>query len=152
MLFPRTHSWSPVQKWLIVVAAGCALIGGSVLVYHFERGHRLPADDILFGTWEMQTNVSTVRITLKRDHTLVWSNDYGDSTSDWEGVWYAGGKYVYLGGEGRPGIAEIVEVTPSELRLRIAKQDIVFKRAASVPAHASNQVRERTAHRFASTF
>ena len=133
MLFPRAHAWSPLQKWLIVVASGCALLGASVLAYHFERGHRLPDDDILFGTWETQTNVSTVRMTLKPDHTLIWSNEYGDTTSDWEGVWYAGGKYVYIGGEGRPGIAEIIDVTPSELRLRIAKQDVVFERVASVP-------------------
>jgi hypothetical protein len=152
MLFPRTHAWSPVQKWLIVGAAVCALIGASVLVYHFERDHRLPDDSILFGTWETRSNITTDWMTLKPDHTLVWSSYNGANTIDWEGVWYAGGKYIYVGGEGRPGIGEIIDVTPNQLRLRIAKQDIVFKRVASVPPEASNHAMERTADRFVSTF
>jgi hypothetical protein len=144
MLLPRTHAWSSAQKRLIVGAVVCTLIGASFLVYHFERHHRLPDDSILFGTWEMVTPHgmdSTDWMALKPDHTVVWSSfSVADYKIDWEGVWYAGGNYIYMGGEAKPaGIWEIIDVGPDKLRLRIAKQDYVFKRVAAVPPEASNQ-------------
>jgi hypothetical protein len=77
MLIPRTHAWSPVHKRLIVGAAVLALIGLGAFVYNYERNHRLPADSVLFGTWEavMPHGMdSTDWMDLRPDHTVVWSS------------------------------------------------------------------------------
>ena len=144
MLLPSSHPWTQRQKRLIVGSAVLALCAVFALVCHYERYHRLPDDSVLFGTWEMvipHGMDSTDWMALKPDHTVVWSSfSVADYKIDWEGVWYAGGNYIYMGGEAKPaGIWEIIDVGPDKLRLRIAKQDYVFKRVAAVPPEASNQ-------------
>jgi hypothetical protein len=96
---------------------------------------------------------STDWMALKPDHTVVWSSfSVADYKIEWEGVWYAGGSYIYMVGEAKPpGIWEIIDVGPDKLRLRIAKQEHIFKRVSDVPPDASNQTMERTATRRAFT-
>ena len=133
MLMPRVHVWTPLQKWLIVgvsiiiIALSC---GG---IYRYERYHALPSDSVLLGTWRMTMPYgmdSTDWMTFTPKHTVIWSSfSVAGDQIDMEGVWYAGGKYIYMGGETKPTtIWEIIEIRADELRLRCAKQDYIFKR------------------------
>jgi hypothetical protein len=133
MLTPSERNWSRRQKWLIIGVVALALIVGGALVSSYERYHRLPSDDVLLGTWQMTMPYgmdSTAWMTFPPKHAVILSSfSVAGYQIDSEGVWYAGGKYIYMGGETKPPVIwEIVEIRPNELRLRSAKQDYIFKR------------------------
>lgn len=140
MLIPRTHTWSPVQKWFILGAVALALLGFGAGVYCYERYHRPPGDDVLFGTWEMTMPHgmdSSDWIALNKDHSFVWFTfGVGGERVSMRGTWFAGGSYLYTRVEGKQDIWQIIQILPDELRLRIAKRDHIFKRddQKSVPS------------------
>ena len=110
-------------------------------------------ESALFGTWRMTFphGIDSIDwIALYPDHSFVWFTFSGAGEKiDSRGSWNAGGNYVYMRGEGKTVIWEIVEILPDELRLRHAKQDYTFKRDSKVPPQASNQAMQLTASKLA---
>jgi hypothetical protein len=142
MLFPRSHAWRPLQKWLIAgaVVAGLAIL--LALVYSFERYHRGPDETALFGTWrghyENTLGEDRTGYRFKADHTYEERLPYGDSES-WlqRGRWYAGGDFLYLrvsldDGSDRPFSTlqawHIDAMTPTELKIHYGWSHLVLKR------------------------
>src|SRR5436305_4748776 len=52
MLLPRSHAWTPVQKWLIAGGALIAVGLCATFTYHYEGHNRGPPEAAFFGTWE----------------------------------------------------------------------------------------------------
>jgi hypothetical protein len=46
MLFPRTHAWTPLQKWLIVTTAITLIALCGAGIYYYER-HSRTTDGVL---------------------------------------------------------------------------------------------------------
>jgi hypothetical protein len=55
MLLPRSHAWTPVQRWLITTAVVLAIVLFGALVYSYERYDRGPTKSALFGIWRDTT-------------------------------------------------------------------------------------------------
>ena len=121
------------------VAAVIVLSAAALLVGCDKRAPR----DVLFGTWQetFPVCIDCVRwITFRPDATVVsFTSGLGTEHIDYEGRWYAGGEYIYIGAEGRTQIWQIVEIQPQRMRLRHANEDYEFERVQREPPKASNQ-------------
>jgi hypothetical protein len=98
MLLPRSHSWTPLQKWLILGGLIGVMVVFSGFVYVYERHYRGPTDNVLFGTWQRCEDLFGVHgcsyYRLDSDHTFRVSDELGN---DYErGIWYAGGDFLYF--------------------------------------------------------
>src|SRR5438045_7596756 len=98
MPFPRSHTWSRRQRWLIIGSAVVALASFGALVYRYERYHRGPSESAFFGAWETTLEDSTFYYEFKSDHTfLVFNSPSMDEESFLvRGRWYAGGPKFYV--------------------------------------------------------
>ncbi len=162
MLFPRSHAWTPRQKWLLTTIVCLALVTVGTLVYVYERYHRGPSESALFGTWEATSYAAGAPIyyQFRSDHAVLisWSAAMDERSLIDTGKWYAGGPNIYLRFDpqypGRPEIWHIVDIAPGEIRVRQGSADRVdiFKRVDPVATRASNQTMQRTATRFVTTF
>ena len=142
--FPYTHSWSRLQKALIIATTVVAFAGVVVASYRHHRSHRLPHESILFGTWQMTAPHDSYILGLydavglidananPRWHSGLWIRyDAGERMEGYSEMgWYAGGSNIYMRivDERLSQIWQIVEIRPDELRLRHAKRDYVFRR------------------------
>jgi hypothetical protein len=143
MLLPRTHAWTPKQRWLIIVVVATALVSFGTLVYSYERYHRGPSETVLFGTWDLGGDYY---LQLDPGGTFLELSLFeGEATPVMKGRWYAGGSNIYLRvtedaynpEARRPLILHIVDIQPNELRVRIWRDDVQsYKRVnlASPPA------------------
>src|SRR5438874_11233645 len=101
MLFPRSHAWTPLQKWIITGTVFAGLVVLSTLVYTYERYYRGPDDTFFVGTWrgkctDLQIN-GPVGFRFKANHTYEDLMPVGDSEFVGPtGRWYAGGDFLYL--------------------------------------------------------
>src|SRR5918996_2074194 len=137
-MLPLTHAWSRAQKCLLIAAVLIAIAAFGTLVYSVERSYSPPDGNILAGTWEIISPYSKDSSTVLRldpEGTAAWPSgawvrypkagqkDYSEM------MWYAGGQYIYMHfEEGLPQIWEIIQILPTELRIRHAKRDYTFKR------------------------
>jgi hypothetical protein len=121
MLFPRSHSWSLRQRWLIVGAVIVAVGICSALVYGYERYHRGPDDSVFIGTWRGEASYTGDQcIGYRFDSNHTYQGECEPS-----GTWYAGGDLLYMrqrledssGPYDRLQIWHIDSMTPTELRL-----------------------------------
>ena len=134
MLLPRTHAWTPAQRWLIIALVASALVSVGALVYSYERYHRGPSETVLYGTWQVPLEgVDDVYLQFNPDWTFsVLSLFEGEATPFLKGRWYAGGSNIYLryteGSEElearRPVIWHIVDIEPNELSIRMWRNDV----------------------------
>ena len=151
MLIPRSHVWTPFQKWLLLASTLVALVLLSVAIYRYERYHRGPDERVLVGTWEDQN----VRYSFKSDHTFEVS-ERGSVGPFAHGVWHAGGGFAYLL---RPVfddskdvvshpliIWRIDDVSADELRFRLnpGSELHTLRRASSDSRPASNHALQPT--------
>jgi hypothetical protein len=132
MLFPKSHVWTPRQRWLIAGAVVAGLVGFSALVYSYERYYRGPDDSFFVGTWRGELDCmgeNRVGYRFKPDHTFEgeWKPD---------GKWYAGGDFLYLrlrlddasGPYDRLEMWHIDSMTPTELRMHYDGLHAALKR------------------------
>lgn len=92
MLFPYSHAWTPLQKWLIVASGIASISLLSTLVCHFERYYGLPDDSVFVGTWRGEADYmgeNRIGFRFKPDHTY-------EGESEPSGKWWAGGDFLYL--------------------------------------------------------
>jgi hypothetical protein len=100
MLFPRSHAWTPRQRWLIAAAVIAGVVAFSALVYSYERYYRGPDYSFFIGTWRGELECLGEYRTgyrFKPDHTYEERHMLGNEEL-WApaGKWYAGGDFVYL--------------------------------------------------------
>ncbi len=97
MLLPRSHAWTPFQKWLIVGTAITVLALCTVAIYYYER-HSRTSDSVLVGTWRFPPlDSGDVYFHLNSDHTfLVFSDELPEKDSTFKGLWFGGGDFVYF--------------------------------------------------------
>ena len=142
MLIPRSHTWTPLQKWLIVTStfAAVALLG--VLIYRYERYGRGPTDTVLVGTWSGEFVDSLANFEpgyrFKADHTFEELASFGNLELEVSqtGRWYAGGDFLYLripiemddGWHSRLEAWHIDAVTRTELRIRFERSTLALRR------------------------
>ncbi len=146
-MLTRTHARSRPQKVLLIGATVVAIGAFVAFAYSFDRSHRLPDANILFGTWQMTAphdpNSSTILGLydivglwdgVRRSHWHDGSWVRYDAAKQGEGYsemsWYAGGSNIYMRfvDDPMPQIWQIVVIRPEQLHLRRAKQDYVFRR------------------------
>ena len=141
MLIPRSHVWTPLQKWLIVSAVVVCVVAFSALVYSYERNHRGPNDSFFVGTWRGELGCLGENRTgyrFKADHTYEERDMIGDAES-WHpaGKWQAGGDFLYLrarfddasGPYDKLEIWHIDSMRSTELRMHFEELPVVLKRA-----------------------
>jgi len=161
MLFPRTHTWTPFQRWLVISATVVGIAGFAMLVYGYERYCRGPGQEALFGTWECTDGCLThMYFRFNPNHNVdAWAAEDG-STYEIHGRWYAGGDFLYLRFIGRDipqkhpiTIWRIDELTTSEMHIRSGDITHTMTRVVvgSLP-NASNHALEPTATRRTFTF
>ena len=153
MLLPRTHTWTPAQRWLIIAVVASALVSISTLVYSYERYHRGPSDTVLYGTWKALLFGDFYLLEFDPDRTFSISLSSApgrgeEVTNILKGRWYGGGSNIYLrvteDNENppqarRPIILHIVDIQPNELRVRIGRDVQSYKRVNLVSPPASNK-------------
>jgi hypothetical protein len=154
MLLPRTHAWTPIQRWLIIVVVAAALVAAGTLVYNYERYHRGPSESVLYGTWQLGGDYY-----LQLDPGGKFSElslFEGETTFVMSGRWYAGGSNIYLRvtedaqntAARRPLILHLVDIKPNELRVRIWRDDVQsFKRVNLDSPPTSNKSPQPSADR-----
>lgn len=155
MLFPRSHAWTQLQKWLIVGAVILSLISLGTLIYIYERYHRGPTDSAFFGTWQIEDGCidCTHLITLEPSHNAVGFGDYmgREGILDYRGRWYAGGELLVIHydtpEESQSVIMRILDIAPDVIRVRWGGTETRLTRSDRRPPQASNQVLEATAIR-----
>ena len=154
MQFPRSHAWTPLQKWLIVGAELLSLAMVGVLIYSYERYHRGPTDSILCGTWQQDTDDTPIYYRFKPDHTFTVIDPVLTEPSILTtGKWYAGGKFIYLRftledkSERSFYIWRIEDISEGEIEVRYNPGGLLhsYKRVESVAAPASNHTMQPTA-------
>jgi hypothetical protein len=96
MLFPRSHVWTPLQKWLLIMAALAALLLTGVGIYYYERFHRGPDESFFVGTWRgeydphsLYIGPADVTFRFRPDHTY-------DADTAPSGKWHAAGDFLFL--------------------------------------------------------
>jgi hypothetical protein len=95
MLLPRSHAWTPLQKWLIVTIAIVALALCGAGIYIYERSCRV-TDAVLVGTWAFPTIFGDdIHFHLGTDHTFLATFE-GESSPDMRGTWFGGGDFLYF--------------------------------------------------------
>src|ERR1700730_9508955 len=96
MLLPRSHAWTPFQKWLIVTTAITLTTLCGVGIYCYER-HCRTADGVLVGTWAFPLDDNDIYFRLDADHTFHAFADPAQAGSGFtRGIWFAGGSFVYF--------------------------------------------------------
>jgi hypothetical protein len=98
MMFPRSHIWSPFQKWLVAAGIVAGVVCVSAAIYAFEHYYGLPSDSVLVGTWQFPPlGGGNLYFQLNSDHTFsVFSDELAEKDSTFRGVWFGGGKFVYF--------------------------------------------------------
>jgi hypothetical protein len=159
MLIPRSHAWTPPQRYLLIGVAGIAVVAFGALVYSYERHYRGPSRAALVGTWQdmtpgMDSDIATY-YRFKPDGTfdLLAGGTAGLSVTT-TGTWYAGGPNIYWRfpaefiGPTRPLIWHIDDISPNEVRVRSSRDGpvIIWKRVdLPIQPEASNQSMKPTA-------
>ncbi len=97
MLFPHSHQWKPLHKWVIIIAAIVALALCGVGIYTYERHYRV-TDSVLVGTWAFPPlSGDDIYVRLDADHTFRAMIDPADeSSSAMRGIWFGGGDFLYM--------------------------------------------------------
>ena len=158
MLIPRSHSWSQLQKRLIVGAGVIVLTLCGAGICGYERFYRGPSESAFFGTWEtVDPDLGfPVYYEFMADHTFFqhFPPLMDADTRFPGGKWYAGGPNVYvrydadwLGAGTLPQVWRIVDVQPDEFRVRLSSHGRIdiYKRVDLAAMSASNQTMQRTA-------
>jgi hypothetical protein len=158
MLLPRTHAWTPLQKWLILTSIVVLLAAFSILVYSYERYYRGPSDAVLVGTWRFPPlGGGDTYFHLSSDHTFrAFSDELPEKDSPLKGTWFGGGNFLYFI---RPvfdqdGFAidqplyiwRLESISPNELHVRL-NPDGIPRTVRRVDGNASNQALQPTAGR-----
>ncbi len=139
----------------------CGILAFATLIYSYERHHRGPGQEILYGTWVERATDSDMYLDLRSNGSFVLrETSLGEAYDVGHGRWYAGGTKIYLGyhvdAPDRwpipPKVLDIVDIQSNELRIRWFRegQILTFCRVQAVAPNASNQAMERTADRPAS--
>jgi hypothetical protein len=130
MLFPRTHAWTPLQKWLIVTTAITLIALCGAGIYYYER-HSRTTDSVLVGTWAFPPlGGDDIYFRLDSNHTFhAFADPAQESSSIMRGIWFGGGSFVYFR---RPTfddegfvtahpllIWRLENITPNELQVRL---------------------------------
>ena len=127
MLLPPAHAWTKSQRCLIAGAVLLVSIAVGTLIYQYERYHRGPAEDSIYGTWQDSTAAmdSAICFQFKPDHTVLYLlRGADDLTMLAKGRWYVGGEKIYfwlkdiLTDEQIFVIWRIEEIEPNELTVR----------------------------------
>jgi hypothetical protein len=133
MLFPRSHAWTRLQKWLIACSVVLAIGVFALVVYTYERYHRGPDDSIIFGTWLNPITVADEPsyYEFRSDHRFVLFAVFdGRAERILHGRWFAGGQNIYLRYDepehSWPLILHIVDISSSEMRVRLARAGDIF--------------------------
>ena len=160
MLIPRTHAWTPFQKWLIVATAMMLLAFCGAGISYYER-HSRTTDSVLVGTWRFPPlDGEDMCFRLNSDHTFrVFSHDLPEKDSTFRGLWFGGGDFVYFR---RPTfdhdgfltdhpllIWRLESVSPNELHVRLNPGGIprTIQRVSPDSPNASNKSLQPTAGR-----
>lgn len=135
MLSPPSHTWTQLQKWLILGGVAVGLVASGVLIYSYERYYRGPDESALFGTWADADPMwnGTVYYRLNPDHTFQFMGDFADEeTAFLRGTWYAGGKMIYLKLQWEEALGRkfiywrIEDLSSKELRVRYSRGGRVY--------------------------
>ena len=158
MLFPRSHAWTPLQRWLITAAVVLAIVSFGALVYSYEQYHRGPSESALFGTWRDTTPAmdSVAYYRFNADHTFdLLIDDMCELSVVATGRWYAGGPNIYVRfspdvlKERQLIIWHIADISADEIRVRWTRDSAIriWKRVDRALPSASNQALQPTAGR-----
>ena|SRR5438874_12207497 len=161
MLLPRTHAWTPLQKWLIFTSIVVVVAAFSIAVYSYERYYRGPSDDVLVGTWRFPPlGGGDTYFRLNADHTFrVFSDEVPEKDSPLKGTWFGGGAFVYFiqpvfDRDGFPTdhplyIWRLEGMSPNELHIRLNPDGVPqqVRRVSADSPNASNQALQPTAGR-----
>src|SRR5207248_6377608 len=130
MLLPRSHAWTPLQKWLIVAAVVTALALCATAICYYERHSRV-TDSVLVGTWRFPPLGSEdIYFRLNPDHTFrAFTDDIAEKDSPFRGLWFGAGDFLYFR---RPTFDQdgfltdhpllfwrLESISPNELRVRL---------------------------------
>ena len=155
-----SHAWTSTQKALIVVSALLAIGVVSTAVYTYERYHRGPGEDALYGTWQDPDYFEDdlVYFQFRPDRTFFIADTFqGELNPFVGGTWFAGGPHIYLRFfedpfEGRrPTVAHIVRISGDEITIRWYREPdrkvTTWKKTSFplLPRDASNQAMQLTA-------
>jgi hypothetical protein len=161
MLFPRSHAWTPLQKWFVAMAAVFAIAILAAVVYGYERYYRGPNESALFGTWS-EGDDSYYRF-YPNHNVELWSDFPSGRIEDLDlvsrGRWYAGGDFIYLRFPDMPAdrnvelarrnilIWRIDAISPTELRAHMWQEEPprIYRRVDLPLVNASNQTLQPTA-------
>src|SRR5438067_4093814 len=161
MLLPRSHAWTPLQKWLLISASLVALAACGVGIYWYERYYREPTEAAFFGTWEIRDPIfpeTPLYYDFKPDHTYHLFGIISELAPNKRdiletGRWYAGGDFIYV----RIPFEEasytalipwyIDSISPDQVQVHAGRVHVVFQRAAHFSHSASNQTLQPTAGR-----
>jgi hypothetical protein len=155
---PPAHAWTRRQRALIVVSIVLALASFGALIYAYERYHRGPGEELLYGRWAATDFISegAIYFRFRSNQTFSVGGDFEDEFGPWDsGRWYAGGSLIFLRFSGddfagsRPVVLRIVDIQDDELRVRLngKKKIYTFRRSIPHAADASNQSLQLTAGR-----
>jgi hypothetical protein len=155
MLLPNLHAWTQRQRWFIAVAVALAVASVIMLICVYERHYRGPDDSVLVGTWEDRDIDERIVFyyQLKPDHTFAIFASDGNSEPISRGKWYAGGRQVYLRfhveepWDRELEIWHIDDISPDQIRIRIARQGFTHTYKRVDLPKASNQALQPTADR-----
>ena len=161
MLLPRSHAWTPLQKWLIVCITVTVLALCGAGIYYYER-HSRTTDNVLVGTWAFPPlGGGDMYVRLNSDHTFrVFSGDLAENDSTLRGLWFGGGDFLYFRQPtfDREGfltdhplyIWRLESISPNELHVRLNPGGVprTVRRVSGDSPNASNQSLQPTAGRF----
>jgi hypothetical protein len=154
MLLPRSHAWTPRQRWLITTAVVLAIVLFGALVYSYERYHRGPGESALFGTWR-DTSAAMDSVAYYRfnaDHTFdLLIDSMGELSVLATGRWYAGGPNIYV--RFSPDLIKgrqlmmwhIADISANEIRVRWTRDGAIriWKRVDLPSPCACNETMQR---------
>jgi hypothetical protein len=130
MLLPRSRTWTPLQKRLIIGAAVVALALCGVGVYTYERYYRV-TDSVLVGTWAFPAlDGDEIYFRLDADHTFRAMIDPAEQSSPaMRGIWFGGGNFLYMRQPFRDEKGNLIDdplliwrlenISENELRIRL---------------------------------
>ena|SRR5437868_5448577 len=135
MLFPRSHTWTRIQRWLIAGAVLVGLMAFSALVYSYERHHRGPDESFFVGTWRGEYVPHSLYLG-PREASVHFSPDHTYEGLTAGGHWHAGGDFLYLrlrldqGGDPYDTLEtwHIDSMTAAELRMHFDSMHVVLRR------------------------
>ena len=159
MLFPHSHAWTRLQRWIVVTAAALCIATLATSVFVYERYYRGPGEETLYGTWEAVNffDGDTIYFRFRPDQTFTAGSLFeGELNPFSEGRWYAGGPNIYVRFSAddirtpqRVIVFRIVDIQRNEIHVRLIRDGRVytFRRATLKSASASNQALQLTAGR-----